>query len=581
MSYLYLARYHRTTGKFELNTGLGSENRFSRVLYHLLAGFTGTPDPPKASESSELPEAPEVVEFYIAYHPDIEFYKKHKRKVFCQYVFLRSKEDPALNLSFEGEYFLDSGFNPSPIDQAGKSADPGHATSFCSLKPYPILHITSLDLFDSNLFKGTYYKVPRYIRLLDSSIWNLYVPVKKADFLTRFETAIQKIVEYQCLYSLKVVRENADFRARLAYNSYLSGGDHADNVVPFLFHSETEMKESRIRNIDKVKKYAGALEWRILVIDDHAETPMSGPDHPVVIKKDIIEKRLNEIKNAIHAGAEDEPGPGPGPFIFDSAQSIKIAKGKLKKNRYDIIFIDYLLGKKNEGGREYGYELLKDIYHNPSHWRDSKGIYDRFWFFNISSFSHTIEERLREQGMAYYSSHWNFARGASPLITPELFLYELSRFLSRQIEVMTELPMSNSKRKTREWENKHKRIITLTDLLEAIYQTGTGVSVRRRAAYFFDSVLTLKANYNILQEDLKKGSLLIPSLFPDIKHYNNAFWEHLMHLVYVTAYGSVRQWPELWDEFLFIKPHLPKTRQGENVIELIERHLIALKNGNR
>jgi len=576
MSYLYLASYQRSTRKFILNKHSAPGTPTACALYKTLVNFNAEkPD-------TDVPEEPGCVNFYIAYHPEIEFYKKHKMKVFVQYVFLRNKEQPAINLSFEEEYFLDDCFKRLEI--AGDKDASGNKISLSSLKAYPVLHITSLDLFDPLLpEKDRYYKIPRYVRLLDSSIWNSYVPVIKGNsehgFFRRLEDTIDRIIGYEGFYKLKVILENADFRARIAYNSYLSGGDHADNVVPFLFHSETEMCKRRTDNIERVKHYAAGLEWNILLIDDHAEVQLPAG----LTKREVILNCLKHISDAVYEGSR---ATGENIFKISSAPSIRVAEEMIKENRYDIIFLDYLLGEKENGEREYGYELLRKIRGDSKRWRKRMGIYNRFWFFNISSFSHTIEERLREQGMAYHSTHWNFARGASPIITPELFLFEFSRFLIQQIDVMTELPLSKSNRKRRGWVAKGKRIITLMDLLHVIYREQDAsevpkVSVRERAAYYFDSVLTLKANYKTLQEDLGSGSKLVKSLFPDLEYYNNAFWEHLMHLVYVTAYGSVRQWAELWDEFLYIKDRLWKTEQGTLLIGLIERYIIELKGGKR
>ena len=35
-----------------------------------------------------------------------------------------------------------------------------------------------------------------------------------------------------------------------------------------------------------------------------------------------------------------------------------------------------------------------------------------------------------------------------------------------------------------------------------------------------------------------------------------ALLEHLAQLVHITAFGTVRQWPEMWEEFLYFKAQL-------------------------
>src|SRR5690606_2383691 len=107
----------------------------------------------KSSKESRL-------EFYIAYHRDLEFYQRNKKKVFCQYVFLRKKEKLDKDV-YSSDYFINEAFNKEEI-------------SITNLKALPIIHITSLNLFEEKEERDHYYKVPRYIRVLDNSIWNLY-----------------------------------------------------------------------------------------------------------------------------------------------------------------------------------------------------------------------------------------------------------------------------------------------------------------------------------------------------------------------------------------------------------------------
>src|SRR5690606_1828846 len=104
-------------------------------------------------------------------------------------------------------------------------------------------------------------------------------------------------------------------------------------------------------------------------------------------------------------------------------------------------------------GREYGYHLLEKIRNTPAdELKTIKGIYGRFWFLNISSFSYAVEERMREKGLGYHTEHWHFYRGASPVITPELFMYELTHFFKRQIQIISELPLLPKNHKTEDKE---------------------------------------------------------------------------------------------------------------------------------
>ena len=58
------------------------------------------------------------------------------------------------------------------------------------------------------------------------------------------------------------------------------------------------------------------------------------------------------------------------------------------------------------------------------------------------------------------------------------------------------------------------------------------------------------------------------------KHMNyEGVLEHLTQLVYLTAFGTVRQWPEMWEEYQYIKSVLGK-------IDGVEIYIVNLKNNS-
>ena len=75
----------------------------------------------------------------------------------------------------------------------------------------------------------------------------------------------------------------------------------------------------------------------------------------------------------------------------------------------------------------------------------------------------------------------------------------------------------------------------------------------------------------------KRGSLLVYSLFPDIKCYSNAFWEHM-------------QQPEMWEEYVFVRDRLKEAEQKVQTVnncpfrkvrllsDKIEDYIIQLRN---
>ena len=68
-----------------------------------------------------------------------------------------------------------------------------------------------------------------------------------------------------------------------------------------------------------------------------------------------------------------------------------------------------------------------------------------------------------------------------------------------------------------------------------------------------------------------RGSILLNSIFEDWTLYTPAFWEHLQHLCYLIGFGTGRQWPEWWEEFLFIQPVL----NGKPVETRIKEYIIG------
>lgn len=484
--------------------------------------------------------------------------------------------------------------------------------------PYPVIHFCrDFREYPRKNFYIDNPNVPRYIHFIDSSIWNFYASNK-----TEINKCLHKIKKYFDLgyYDLVIARETANLRVRLLKESKIYGprggnaeAGHGASVSPFLFHSETKMSGFLNEKIEKnIDVLLNQPEWRVLLLDDHSNSTLGGSE--TLNKYNIVEHRLEEICELIRDSVKrlnatqisskkknsviNHYSKVLNVFTIEKVASVDEAVASMEAKKYDLILLDYLLGEKDDG-REYSHELLDKVKTN-NELQESKGIYGTFWFFFISSFTYAIEERLQEQGLTYNTKDWRIARGACPTTTPELFKYNLFRFLHRQTEVISQLPLLPKSDKKDDYAN---RTLTILDLLKKVY---CSENPRENAVKYFDSVLTIKANYKILKRDFyhiskekeksddwkkknlqdrdteKKdnGSLLIQSLFPDLKHYDNAFWEHLIHLVYVTAFGTIRQWPELWEEFLFVKDYLEKSDNSKKVIDRIEEYIVKLKAGN-
>lgn len=480
---------------------------------------------------------------------------------------------------------------------------------------------------------------------LDSSIWIRYAQT---------ESAVQNIKDLfaAChkIYKTTNAREMREFKARLTINSFLESlvGGHYGNVIPFVSHSETEMNrliyEDRINaNKEKIggsglkaklSRYSGKekgtnLHWRLLIVDDNAYQN-NGLDKRKVQKCEVI---ANILKDDCYLACEKAESALPKctrcknmikefnekskrdeqcfTVNLECATNIEEAIDKLKGKRFDLILLDYLLGEnKDKDSRDYGTDLLRDLkeqYEDKILIKDSlpeedaaslkkymqaKGPFGKLWIFFISAFSNAISEKMLSEGMHYNTDYWYIARGACPTTTPELFKYNLYSLFYQQIKSITDasvVKVADDGSKT------DGGVITLLDLLAHIFEEA--VPTRDRAMKNFNSLLRLRAHYDILKRDYymggkenpdaeKNGSPLVQALFPDIKYYSNAFWEHVQHLIYLIAFGNIRQWNEMWDEYIFIKDILHKaevenrTKDGNSIAGKIERYIIGIKNSN-
>lgn len=493
---------------------------------------------------------------------------------------------------------------------------------------YPIIHLSIIDFIKNDL-------IFRYKCFPDSSIWNYYVPIEVTDNrynFQRFEQAVKEISENTLnrLYDFSISKEFADFNARLLQVSYIRSFDnkpnkgHADFISPFLFHSEWEMKrrikEGNVSDESDVScKYLTLCKWRILLVDDYANKSLLKDDSEdnkdlsphgklKIIINDInkigkhniawctpfpdgISKRDDIQSTDIHwSYKETACNIAPNIYIV-YVQTKDEALMIMRHFKFDFILLDYLLGNHpKEARREYSYELLKEIERSLSHNEQSYwiGPQNRFYFMHISAFVPAISERLQEQGLIRDTPYWHIARGACPTNTPYLFLYYLYRLMGKRYTEMSlekESGMSGH---------------TLVDFLNNIFDDDFK-KVKYRASKHFNTFLNLRNKYDIMKHDVcdedsnldwlhKRGSLLVYSLFPDIKCYSNAFWEHMQQLIYLVAFGTVRQWPEMWEEYVFVRDRLKEAEQKVQTVnncpfrkvrllsDKIEDYIIQLRN---
>lgn len=481
---------------------------------------------------------------------------------------------------------------------------------------------------------------------LDSSIWIRYA--QQNGDTAQDKKIEQGIVDFfakyqdENLYNTANAKEVKEFQARLVKNSFLKSfsGGHYGEVTPFVFHSETEMNEFVYRDktnsnkeiidgsslITKLFKYSqkvkkSKLDWRLLIVDDNAYQGNASPIESKVQKCKVI---ANVLKDDFYLKCENSKNSSPkcthceefNKILQNGKQSLTInlecatgieeAIAKLKKRRFDLILLDYLLGEnENKNSRDYGTDLLrklkrqyednilmknqlsKDDAANLEKYIQAKGPFGKLWIFFISAFSNAISGKMLSDGMHYNTDYWHIARGACPTTTPELFRYNFLSLMKRQLDYITGID-----EKKGYVSNEERDDVTLVDFLIFLFKEPG--NVRMRTLKYFNSLLRLRARYDLLKKDyymggkenpeaLKNGSPLVQALFPDMDCYSNAFWEHIQHLIYLIAYGNILQWKEMWDEYIFVKEILMKAEQEteiEGICKQIENYIIGIKSAN-
>jgi hypothetical protein len=321
------------------------------------------------------------------------------------------------------------------------------------------------------------------VKFLDSSIWNRFAPInsphdKTFQFKKTLSGILKDIISYYRLGLYYSIASNTmlEFQMRMFVNSYIakySEKGHSSLVTPFKFHSESQMRRKAEQEINFLTKdwngesLLNALNWRMLIVDDQAADSISileskertwGKDK-AASKKDLIRRPLDQLYKKIskldkasidnklvvdsipktilpddeHKIA-DEDGQGNEP---KDISILNYTEHLLKEKAYDIIFLDYLLGPKedSETEREYGFQFLLDLLEDnrkaePEFKYDYSG---RYWIFPISSFPHALPDKLVQLGISHLHEIWHISQGGDPISTPHLYAYNLFRFIKQRI----------------------------------------------------------------------------------------------------------------------------------------------------
>lgn len=481
--------------------------------------------------------------------------------------------------------------NQIPFGQEGLMGD---------IEKTPIIHLVLTDFLNDSLHSENeqlHPLIPRYFQIIDSNIWNHYVPMVKFDssedgFYFLFTNAVNEIYNNheKGLYTLEVTSEYADINARILQQSYLIG-HHGSGVAPFIFHSEGYIK--KLINDEKLIDRICERKWRFLLVDDKSNAPMTSVN-TVTVKEGCLDTKLKIIKNRLESiftnSTEfqifDETGQVDGKkcgILIESVSSIDEAKESLKKREYDIILLDYLLDKGKNGGYEYGYDLLNDIKKSIKDKSDKYLIGPRgcYFFMFISAYPSAVHDRLLAEGLNLHERYWHINAGTCPTNTPQLFLYNLLKFMHRRLERLGINRLS------------HKGIRDqILKIFEHPKDDKDRKTVREMADDQYRNVLRLQYHYRRMLKDVYlpkkgdnlyniKGSVLV-SDFIQQDDWLGGFLEHISHLIYLVAFGTARQWPEMWEEYLYIRPYLARIEESPSEVStLIEDYISKLKQQQR
>lgn len=157
--------------------------------------------------------------------------------------------------------------------------------------------------------------------------------------------------------------------------------------------------------------------------------------------------------------------------VIVGVSDIETALVLLNYYKFDMLFLDYILGDYNEDCKEYSTEFfgflqcncdndgkkdelkilnnlrreLKSKLNLPkdscntvlkklqTNVKDNRGPLDRFWIMPITAFNQPFISDLLNHNVRLIDHLWNISHGADPINTPWQFLYALNHFIDLQL----------------------------------------------------------------------------------------------------------------------------------------------------
>lgn len=233
-----------------------------------------------------------------------------------------------------------------------------------------------------------------------------------------------------------------------------------------------------------------------------------------------------------------------------------------------VILCEKILSNKLLGDFIKKGEIIKAIeglIDKLSNDRYKIGPRKRLFFMFISAYSYAVHDRLLAEGLNQSEDYWFINLGACPTNTPQLFLYNLLKLMDKRLEDSGMSKLSPE---------------GIVKVVEKIYP-GSGESPRKYASKYYQEVQSLQYHYRNILDDIDvsarnksifetSGSVLMTDFMNN--HINlGGLLEHLAQLVHLTAFGTIRQWPEMWEEYIYFKAQLgaqlEKEEKDETIIE--------------
>jgi CheY-like chemotaxis protein len=387
-------------------------------------------------------------------------------------------------------------------------------------------------------------------------------------------------------YYLNIAQEYAHLKARMLREAFIQNiGDkrnHGAYISPFLFHSESELEKIDTTEISEFK-------WRFLLVDDKIDGRVESgilscsDSETKLTKATILKERINQM----NIGSCDFILARDTNFELPDAQNSQIqivcvernneALRLMQKYEFDIILLDYLLQDN------YGYQLLtnvRDLYKKGQYTYGGDrekveenniiiGPQKKLFFMFISAFTTAVNERLTLEVLARDEDYWLIGEGACPTNTPELFKYRLLHLMERRLDQTGISDLTEKK---------------ILNTVKQVFPVKTGSSedwiksVRERAYNNYHKVLGYHYDYSILRENDRGKSVLVDSFLKKQVHLG-AMLEHLLQMIHLIAFGTVRQWPDIWEEYKFFTRTINSERDIlPEISKSIEEYIIALKS---